>query len=174
MFGQIRNVLKRWNVRCQQYHYDTVIIQETLSQHYLVQIFLYWLELCILNTLQKKMETVARGILYVVAVSKILQPLVIGAFTVELQAQRVQQSSLRHYRGPCFRYFAVGFVKCWGTNKFSVTWQVVHQHKVADAFRSTKSSSALVVYKQLQHYKSDAFQVTLQLLVVWQLQEKYI
>lgn len=71
---------------CQQYHYDTVIIQETLSQHYLVQIFLYWLELCILNTLQKKMETVARGILYVVAVSKILQPLVIGSFTVELQA----------------------------------------------------------------------------------------
>ena len=32
------------------------------------------------------METVAWGILYVVAVSKILQPLVIGSFTVELQA----------------------------------------------------------------------------------------
>ena len=73
-------------MRCQQYHYDTVIIQETLSQHYLVQIFLYWLELCILNTLQKKMETVAPGILYVVAVSKILQPLVIGSFMLGLQA----------------------------------------------------------------------------------------
>ena len=41
----------------------------------------------------------------------------------------------------------------------------MHQHIVADAFRSKKSSSVLL-FMNSKYHKSDAFQVTLQLLMV--------
>ena len=38
-------------------------------------------------------------------------------------------------------------VKQWNTIR-AVTWRTVHEHIVADAFRSKKSSSALLVHEQ--------------------------
>ena len=40
-----------------------------------------------------------------------------------------------------------------GTQKIEVTWKIVHENVVADAFFSKKSSSALLVYEQQASHK---------------------
>ena len=46
-----------------------------------------------------------------------------------------------------------------------MAWQIVHDHIIADAFRSKKSLSVLLAYEQ-QAYKSDANQVAIQMLII--------
>ena len=41
----------------------------------------------------------------------------------------------------------------------AVKWRTVHEHIVADAFHSKKSSSVLLVHKHSKHRKINAFQV---------------
>ena len=48
-------------------------------------------------------------------------------------------------------------------NKSAVTWRTVHEHIVADAFRSKKSSSERYLFMNGKHHKRDAFLIANQL-----------